>query len=434
MTNEFYQLLVDRGWRRSGTILYKPDLKASCCQQYTIRLDSEKFRPSKDQRKCINRFNKHILGDSYIKEAARLHPLSREQAKRRDTEFDLVARIHEGERSILKTPPEPAHDLTVELETDDFTEEKYILFEQYQRLVHHEPPIKISERSFTNFLCNSPLQRREVNGRKLGSYHQCYRIDGILVAVGFLDLLPSCVSGVYFIYHDSFSKFSFGKLGALREIALAMETGSRYWYAGFYIHVSVTKFPLSALCLGPCCQHISSDPGSNRGQSCPKMLYKGDFAPQSILDPESYEWDTMDKEMKNKLERQKYVSLSRERSRAASAISPVNGTDVEDQTDTPMIDVDCQPDEDDGSTEVKDPTIPIFARSMPGVLTRQQVLDEIDLDNIKLRLGVITAVASDLIKWEESDIDDNRSIKGLVAEMAAAVGPEIAKELTVYFR
>lgn len=218
-------------------MLYKPDLKASCCQQYTIRLDSDKFHASKDQRQCINRFNKHILGDSYIKEAAKLYPLSREQAKRRDTEFDLLARVHESEKTFLKTPPEPSHEFTVTLEPDEFTEEKYELFAQYQRKVHHEPESKISKRGFTNFLCNSPLLRSEVNGIPLGSYHQCYRIGGKLVAIGVLDLLPHCVSGVYFIYHDDVHKHSFGKLGALREIALAKEEGYRYWYAGFYIHV-----------------------------------------------------------------------------------------------------------------------------------------------------------------------------------------------------
>ena len=36
--------------------------------------------------------------------------------------------------------------------------------------------------------------------QKLGSYHQCYRLDGRLVAVGVLDLLPGCVSSVYLMW------------------------------------------------------------------------------------------------------------------------------------------------------------------------------------------------------------------------------------------
>src|ERR1700712_2015631 len=87
---EFYQSLLNRGWRRSGTLLYKPDQRASCCPQYTIRLDSETFRASKDQRQTLNRFHKHVLGDFYSNESARLYPRSREQAKKRNTDFDLL--------------------------------------------------------------------------------------------------------------------------------------------------------------------------------------------------------------------------------------------------------------------------------------------------------------------------------------------------------
>ena len=33
-----YQLLIDRGWRRSGTYIYKPVMEKTCCPLYTIRL------------------------------------------------------------------------------------------------------------------------------------------------------------------------------------------------------------------------------------------------------------------------------------------------------------------------------------------------------------------------------------------------------------
>ena len=49
LTVEAYQELLDRGWRRSGRWLYRPQpdkLGCECCP-YTIRLDAHKFRPSK---------------------------------------------------------------------------------------------------------------------------------------------------------------------------------------------------------------------------------------------------------------------------------------------------------------------------------------------------------------------------------------------------
>lgn len=48
-----------------------------------------------------------------------------------------------------------------------------------------------------------------------GSYHQLYRVDGQLVAVAVLDILPSCVSSVYFMYDKNWEKFSFGKVDGL---------------------------------------------------------------------------------------------------------------------------------------------------------------------------------------------------------------------------
>lgn len=79
-------------------------------------------------------------------------------------------------------------------------ESRYALFANYQKIVHCEKPSAISKSGFRSFLC-SGLQRSThlKNGQKqkLGSYHQCYRLDGRLVAIGVLDLLPDCVSSVY---------------------------------------------------------------------------------------------------------------------------------------------------------------------------------------------------------------------------------------------
>jgi arginine-tRNA-protein transferase len=47
--------------------------------------------------------------------------------------------------------------------------------------------------------------------------------------------------------------------------------------------------------------------------SCAKMRYKGDYRPQYVLDPESYEWNLFDDDFKRKLDSRKYVSLSHDR-------------------------------------------------------------------------------------------------------------------------
>jgi len=48
-----YQLLIDRGWRRSGKLLYRPKNYSSCCPCYPIRLDTRFFRISKSQKKVF---------------------------------------------------------------------------------------------------------------------------------------------------------------------------------------------------------------------------------------------------------------------------------------------------------------------------------------------------------------------------------------------
>ena len=400
---ELYQKLLDRGWRRSGKVLYKPDLRASCCPQYTIRLDSSAFRPSKDQRQTLNRFNNFIIGQTYRTAAARLYPKTREQAQRRKQEFDLLERIHESEQGFLNIPPELAHSFKVTLETDDFTEEKFKLYENYQSVVHHDLKSEISRINFNLFLCNSPLRPRTVSKTEtqdlLGSYHQCYRIDGKLVAMGVLDLLPHAVSAVYFMYHESVNDLGFGKLGAMREIAMAKESGYRWWYAGFYIH------------------------------TCKKMRYKGDYSPQYILDPESYLWYLFSKDIKNQLDTSKYLGFSKEKSEASehlsnaiSASSPCESTEQEGSTANNRI---SDLDEDD---------VPVFATGMPGILTRDELLSQVDLNEVIIEVDNMRTKASCLIGWQKSNIDSNLSVKGFIAGLVATVGPDLLSKIVIKLR
>lgn len=56
-----YQDLVDQGWRRSGTFLYKPLQQDTCCSPYTIRLDVTQFRASKQQRRLQKKWENYGL-------------------------------------------------------------------------------------------------------------------------------------------------------------------------------------------------------------------------------------------------------------------------------------------------------------------------------------------------------------------------------------
>jgi arginine-tRNA-protein transferase len=408
LTPVFYKTLLDRYWRRSGTLLYRPDQRRACCPHYTIRLDSQDFKPTKDQRQAVNKFNRHIVGEDYTKAAARLHPRSKAEAKRRNNVFDLSERIHECELVQIKQPPEPAHKFEVTLEDDTFTDEKFRVFENYQRVVHNEGPEEITREGFTRFLCESPIMKQTIYSpdgtrTRYGSFHQCYRLDGKLVAVGVLDLLPGCVSSVYLFYHESIHTFSPGKLSALREISLAIEKGYRYWYPGFYIH------------------------------GCPKMRYKMDYSPQYMLDPETLQWDRCDDDLLALLTENPYVSLSREQRKAGPRrkgnILPENMLDQE--TDKMVMEITGQSDKptDDQSDEHDEDaeTIWLFATDMPGITPLMDML-RVNLDRIGVRVpgpvpdGFYTT--SNLTAWDAQRIEDPGCFKASVAELVAAIGPD----------
>jgi arginine-tRNA-protein transferase len=197
---------------------------------------------------------------------------------------------------------------------------------------------------------------------------------------------------------------------------LAKEEGYRWWYGGFYIH------------------------------SCSKMRYKGEYAPQYFLDPESYGWDLLSDEVKRKLDANKYLSLSCERAELAAASVPPPPPGSTETTpnaenepavssDTPMIidadEIDAEDSDDD--PPVPNPDLPIYSRNIPGIMTKDQLLQSVDLDHIKLRIREVEAETCMLVGWEERSLNDVQSIKARIAELAAAVGKDLAAEMVVSF-
>ncbi|KAI5369537.1 Putative N-end aminoacyl transferase, N-end rule aminoacyl transferase, acyl-CoA N-acyltransferase [Septoria linicola] len=395
LSPEHYQELMDRGWRRSGSLLYLPDAARSCCTHYTIRLPVSNFTPTKDQRQALNRWNRFVLGDEYLKTAQRRFPKTRDEKRRLNSEFDLLQSIHESEISQLKPDIQPSRRLEVTLEPDQFSEEKFALFDNYQRNVHHEGDEDISKPGFKRFLCGSPLARRsDVDGKQLGSFHQCYRLDGRLVAMAVLDLLPHAVSGVYFLYHQDFEKFSFGKLSALREAALALEQEYKYYYMGYYIH------------------------------SCKKMRYKADYKPQFVLDPHGLDWQPLDDDLRALMECRKYASTSLEQDRKQNRESDGDGDGLRTEDTIHPLPVDAM-----------ESGLSIMELGMPGVLTAERLQREIDLDHMKVFIGRDTGIfaTQHIVSWDAGNLLDAKTLKGIFAELAAAIGPVVAREAVIDF-
>ncbi|KAL7749519.1 Arginyl-tRNA--protein transferase 1 [Sorochytrium milnesiophthora] len=312
LTCEDYQALIDRGWRRSGHYMYQPNLLKSCCPQYSIRLDSHVFKASKQHRQVVNKFNRYIrgewepeihcgegedgsagaaaAGDGGDDEAMMLQTaaekvsanmtgnggaeitglLSRRQPAKTVTErnkpkkaqvFDLEDKVLYAEQHC--NDDNVKHRFRTVLEPAAFTKVKFELYKKYQVVVHKDKPSEVTEKGFKRFLCESPL----IAESGMGSFHMNYYLDDHLIAIAVLDILPQCVSSVYFLYDPDMQFLGLGKFSALREIQLARELSRtphlsecRYYYMGFYIH------------------------------RCPKMVYKGQFKPSELLDPIVFEW------------------------------------------------------------------------------------------------------------------------------------------------
>jgi arginine-tRNA-protein transferase len=344
------------------------------------------------------------------------HLLLNSEKKRNTNTFDFTATVHESEESkvLPNVDPAPDHLFTVNLEPDNFTEEKYDLFHDYQQHVHHEGPSEISRAGFKRFLCSSPLERRtETSGKKLGSYHHCYRLDGRLIAMAVLDLLPHAVSGVYFLYHQDFEKWSLGKLSALRETALALEGGYEYYYMGYYIH------------------------------SCLKMRYKGTYKPQHVLDFESFEWSPLDEEMCRLMDERKWVSMSRERGAGTSHdVSAITSEATTDKSEPSLSTKESKPTETSiyptpshpVPVDAANSSLSLLELGMPGVLSLAQLRQQIDLDDVKISLGRGGIHQTpDIVSWNDGSETDASSIKGVIAEFAACLGPELVEGVVVDF-
>lgn len=295
-----YQSLIDQGWRRSGDYIYKPDVLRTCCAQIPIRLAVADLKPKKGHKRALTNLLFRVR-------SSKPKPAKWKGRWSRGRDWNVEHRLNE----VLSTADNQAEastsssawaeqvagpitsKLQVRLALAGTSDEKYQLFRKYQAKVHGESEDDISsEKGFCRFLVDSSLsltwpstgeplnESQETQWRAksfdlaqlpdelpYGNYHQEYRLDGKLIAVGVLDILPKCVSSVYVFYDPEYNDWELGKVSALQEIALTKRLGrlkgmedTAYYYMGFYIH------------------------------TCQKMKYKAEYRPSELLDCSDNSW------------------------------------------------------------------------------------------------------------------------------------------------
>ena len=172
LPSDIYRVLLDRGFRRSGRVIYRP--RCHGCQQCVpIRVKVADFRPNKSQRRCW-RANQ---------------------------------------------------DLRVTVAQPSLTQEKWQLYDRYVRTRHGEVA-DTSIGAMEQFLYDSPARSLEMTYRDPA---------GRLLAVGLCDQGTDFLSTVYSYFDPAERHRSLGIFTALWEIAFARNPPLGYYYLGFLI-------------------------------------------------------------------------------------------------------------------------------------------------------------------------------------------------------
>lgn len=179
-TYEFYEKLLQRGWRRFGKYFFVP-ICEKCDSCISIRQDCENFSFSKSQKRILK------------------HPFS----------------VGIGKPTI----------------TDRHLE----LYRQYHQKMNNKKGWEYEGISLDAYYDTF------VSGHEEFGLEFDYYIDGLLVGVALVDVLPDSISAVYCYYDHDYAKYSIGTYSILKQIEIAKEYNIKYLYPGYWIknHLSM---------------------------------------------------------------------------------------------------------------------------------------------------------------------------------------------------
>ena len=155
-----------------------------------IRCDVNRFQPSQSQKKTIKQVLNHIRGPDKDSK-------SNQKRDAKNTSKSLNDYLADATNLTVRT-------VKVDFENRDFMQtfrESFQVYQKYQMKIHGDDQEDCDVETFTGFICDSPLIPSTDGNVSYGSYHQHYLVDGKIVIVGVVDILPGCVSSVY-LYYD----------------------------------------------------------------------------------------------------------------------------------------------------------------------------------------------------------------------------------------
>lgn len=172
-----YMDRMRQGWRRFGTMLFRPQCP-ECQQCRSLRVLVERFRPKRNQRR-VRQANEGIV-------ELRVGGPSVSRAK-----LDLYDRFHLFQVANKGWPEHPAKDAV----------------------------------SYRDSFVNNPFPTEE----------WCYFLEGILIGVGYVDVLPTGLSAIYFYYEPNLRHLSLGTWNVLNIIDQARRRRLPHVYLGYFV-------------------------------------------------------------------------------------------------------------------------------------------------------------------------------------------------------
>ncbi|MET1253899.1 arginyltransferase [Aliikangiella maris] len=170
-----YSALIEKGFRRSGEHVYRPNCE-SCNACISVRVPVKQFKPNKIQQRCLKK------------------------------------------SSRFSWKIEPAH----------FNQQHYQLFDKYISIRHRDGDMyPTSTHQYKEFLLTDWLETNYLNFYDLKTQN--------LIATGVYDQLPDGLSAVYTYFDPDYSKFSLGRLTILKLIEIARQSNLSYVYLGYWI-------------------------------------------------------------------------------------------------------------------------------------------------------------------------------------------------------
>lgn len=170
------QELIERGYRRFGKMYFRP-ICSSCEECQSIKIDVEKFKFSKSQRRVIKKGEK-------LKSYIQIPTLTQ-------AHLDLFNKYH----LYMKNKKE--------WDFQETTPEHY----------------------YNSF----------VNGHSNFGYEVLYFDENKLIGVDLIDVLKDGISSIYFYYDPDYLEYSLGKLSLYNQIKFAKKSHKKWIYLGYLV-------------------------------------------------------------------------------------------------------------------------------------------------------------------------------------------------------